>query len=134
VSDNLQIVRDWHEAATFSREDDLLALTHPDFVMTEASVLPGAVTVRGVDALLRYSKGWAHNWSEWEWQEHELFELPPHRVVFDTTLRLKGRRSALWVEHRWVYLIEIRDGLVWRNDGFDSREEMEKALQESAPG
>jgi hypothetical protein len=29
----------------------------------------------------------------------------------------------IWVEHRWAYLFEIRDGLIVRDDGFLTTEE-----------
>jgi hypothetical protein len=123
VGENAELVRAWHRAATAGRLEGLLALTHPEFEMNEASALPGATSVKGLDALRRYSRGWERNWSEWEWREHELIELPPDRVVFDATLRLRGLRSSIWVEHRWVYVIVIRDGLILRNDGFLTKEE-----------
>jgi hypothetical protein len=125
VSANAELVRAWHRAAAIGldRLDDLLALTHPEFEMTEARVLPGAVHVKGLEALRSYCYGWARNWSQWEWREEELVELPPDRVMFDATLRLRGLRSSIWVEHRWVYLLVIRDGLIARDDGFLTKEE-----------
>lgn len=132
-SDNVALVRAWQEAASLSRLDEMLALTHPEFEMTEARALPGAVHVRGREALRSYSYGWAKNWSEWEWREDELIELPPDRVLLDSTLRLRGLRSSIWVEHRWVYLFVIRDGLILRNDGFLTKEEaLDSASSESA--
>jgi hypothetical protein len=124
VPGNIELVRAWHRAAAESRIEDLLALTHPDFEMTEASVLPGAVHVKGREGLRSYSYGWRKNWSAWEWREEEVLELPPDRVIVDATLRLKGLRSSIWVEHRWAYLFVIRDGLILRDDGFQSKEEL----------
>ncbi len=127
VSENAELVRGWHKAAekatNLDRVEDLLALTHPEFEMTESSALPGAARVKGLEALRRYCYGWARNWSEWEWREEELVDLPPDRVMFDATLRLRGLRSSIWVEHRWVYLFVIRDGLILRDDGFLTKEE-----------
>jgi hypothetical protein len=80
--------------------------------------------------LQSYCYGWAKNWSDQEWREHELVEVPPDRVVLDSTLRLRGLRSSVWVEHRWVYLFVVRDGLILRNDGFQTKEE---ALAAAAP-
>ena len=60
-------------------------------------------------------------------EANELIELPPDRVVLDATLRLRGLRSSIWVEHRWAYLFVIRDGLVLRVDGFLSKEEIPDA-------
>ena len=121
---NVEVVRAWHEAATLGRIEDLLALTHPQFELTEANALPGATRVDGREGLRRYAYGWAKIWSEGEWIEHELIDIPPDRVVFDATLRLRGLRSSIWVEHRWAYLIVIRDGLMLRNHGFLTKEEI----------
>jgi hypothetical protein len=53
-----------------------------------------------------------------------LIELPPDRVVLDSTLRLRGLRSSIWVEHRWAYLFVVSDGLILRNDGFLCKQEV----------
>ena len=123
MSGNAELVRAWHRAAELGRVEEMVALTHPEFEMTEASALPGAVHVAGIEALRSYSYGWEKNWSQWEWREEELIELPPDRVVFVAMLRLRGLRSTIWVEHRWAYLMEIRDGLIVRDDGFLTVEE-----------
>jgi hypothetical protein len=81
------------------------------------------VHVKGLEALRSYCYGWARNWSEWEWREEELVDLPQDRVMFEATLRLRGLRSSIWVEHCWVYLFVIRDRLILRDDGFQSKEE-----------
>ena len=124
MGENAELVRAWHEAAYRGRIDELLARSHPDFEMTEPSALPGATRVQGLDALRRYCYGWARNWSETEFVEHELIEIPPDRVAVEYTVRLKGLRSAIWVEHRWAYLLEIRDGLIVRDDGFQTMDEI----------
>jgi ketosteroid isomerase-like protein len=128
MSANVELVRAWQRAASAGEIDELLALSHADFEMTEASVLPGAVHVKGREALRSYCYGWARNWSEWDWREDEVLELPGDRVVLDSTLRLRGLRSSLWVEHRWAYLFEIRDGLILRNDGFQTKAELLASL------
>ncbi len=124
MAGNAELVRAWHRAAELGRVEELLALTHPEFEMTEASVLPGAVRVAGLEAMRSYCYAFVKIWSEGEWVEEELIELPPDRVVFVATLRLRGLRSTIWVEHRWAYLFVIRDGLVVRNDGFLTKDEI----------
>jgi ketosteroid isomerase-like protein len=133
VSENVELVRTWQRAAELGDIEQLLALTHPEFVMTEAGSLPGAVTVHGREELRSYAYGWARNWSGQEWVELQMLELPDGRVMLDSTLRLRGRRSSIWVEHRWVYLFAIRDGLILRNDGFESREEALAAASGEPP-
>ena len=81
VSANLELVRAWIEATNLSRQEDQVALAHPEFEMTEAPALPGAAYVSGREELRSYGYGWARNWSEWEWREEELIELPPDRVI-----------------------------------------------------
>jgi hypothetical protein len=129
VSENLELVRAWIEATNLSSQEDQVSLAHPEFEMTEASALPGAAHVRGREELRSYGYGWARNWSEWEWREEELIELPPDRVILESTLRLRGLRSSIWVEHRWAYLFVIRDGLVLRQDGFETKKEILESLE-----
>src|SRR5690349_21594462 len=69
VSENAAVVRAWQDAANLGRVEDLLVLSHPEFEMTESSVLPGAAHVKGLEALRSYYHGWRRNWSEWEWRE-----------------------------------------------------------------
>jgi hypothetical protein len=63
VSKNAELVRAWHKAAEMAtdvdRLEDLLALTHPQFEMTESSPLPGAAHVKALEALRSYCYGWA---------------------------------------------------------------------------
>lgn len=75
---------------------------------------------------------WAKIWSDADWREEELIELPPNRVALDATLRLRGLRSSIWVEHRWWYVFEIRDSLILRNDGFQTKDEALAVLDRSA--
>jgi hypothetical protein len=124
VPENGDIVRAFVQAVNRRQLEDQLALVDPEFEMTEPSSLPGAAHVRGREELRSYAYGWARNWSEWEWREDELIELPPERVVLDSTLRLRGLRSSIWVEHRWAYLFVIRDALILRQDGFQTKQEV----------
>jgi ketosteroid isomerase-like protein len=121
---NIELVRSWIEAVNLGRTEEQVALAHPEFEMTEPSSLPGAAHVSGREELRSYGYGWARNWSEWEWREEELIELPPDRVVLDSTLRLRGLRSSIWVEHRWAYLFSIRDGMILRMDAFQTKDEI----------
>ena len=132
---NADVVRSFVEAVNLGRVDDIVALAHPDYEMTEPSLLPGAARVSGREELRSYSYGWARNWSEWEWLEEELVELPPDHVMLDSTLRLRGLRSSIWVEHRWVYLYTLRDGLILRNHAFQTKQEALESLERPAsPG
>jgi ketosteroid isomerase-like protein len=120
---NVEVVRAWMRALNAGDHEAALALCDPAFVMVESSSLPGAATASGHEALKRYFAGWVRNWSEWEWREEELLDFPPDNVLVMALLRLKGLRSGMWVERRWVYLFTVRDGRLARQDGFDTKAE-----------
>jgi len=101
--------------------DAILALVDPDFEMTEASSLPGAVAVSGVAGLERYLRGWARNWSQTDWRAEEITDLGGGRVLVVATLALRGLRSSIDVERRFAYLFTVRGGRILRQDGFDDR-------------
>jgi hypothetical protein len=44
------------------------------------------------------------------------------------TLRLRGLRSGIWVERRWAYIFTVRDGLILRQDGYNTRGEALAAI------
>ena len=119
--ENLDLVRAWIKACNTDEREAVTALCDPSFEMTESSALPGAASTAGMDQLRSYFDGWRRNWSEWDWQEEEMLDLPPDKVLLSANLRLKGLRSGIWVEHRWVYLFTVRDGKLLRQDGFDDK-------------
>jgi SnoaL-like domain len=123
VACNLDLVRSWMQAANAGATDIRRALAHPEIEISEASDLPGAAHVSGIDQLLSYDHGFRRNWSEWDWREEEIVDLPPDRVLVVATLRLRGLRSGIWVDHRWTYIFTVRDGLILREDGYNTRDE-----------
>ena len=115
------MVRAWMRACNGNDAEAAIALCDASFEMTESSALPGAATTTGLAGVRRYFAGWTRNWSEWDWQEEELMDLPGDKVLVAANLKLKGLRSGIWVEHRWVYLFTLRDGKLLRQDGFDDK-------------
>ena len=61
------------------------------------------------------------NWSDWDWQENEVHDIPPDKVLVVSLLRLRGLRSGIWVEHRWAYVFTVSNGRLLRQDGFDDK-------------
>jgi ketosteroid isomerase-like protein len=128
MASNLDLVRSWMQAVNGDAMDITRALAHPEIETSEASDLPGAAHVSGIDELLSYGYGWRRNWSEWDWHEEEIVDLSPDRVLVVATLRLRGLRSGIWVERRWAYIFTVRDGLILRQDGYNTRDEALAAI------
>jgi ketosteroid isomerase-like protein len=123
MGSNLDLVRSYMRAVNDDAMDITRSLAHPEIEYSEASDLPGAAHALGIDELLSYAYGWRKNWSEWDWREEEILDLPPDRVLVVATLRLRGLRSGIWVEHRWAYIFTVRDGLILRLAGYNTRDE-----------
>jgi ketosteroid isomerase-like protein len=120
---NLDVVRSWMQAVNDDAMDITRTLAHPEIELSEASDLPGAAHVSGIDDVVSYGYGWRKNWSEWDWREEEIVDMPPDRVLVVAILRLRGLRSGIWVERRWAYIFTVRDGLILRQDGYNTRDE-----------
>src|SRR4029077_13938154 len=125
---NLDLVRSWMQAVNDDAMDVTRALAHPEIELSEASDLPGAAHVSGIDEVVSYGYGWRKNWSEWDWREEEIVDMPPDRVLAVAILRLRGLRSGIWVERRWAYVFTVRDGLILRQDGYNTRGEALAAI------
>jgi ketosteroid isomerase-like protein len=126
--DNAEVVRNWIQATNDGDLRRLLDLADPEFEMVEASELPGAAHVRGLEELRTYFYGWARNWSHTDWREEEIAEIPPDCVLLLATLRLRGLRSGADVERRWAYVFKVRNGRVLRQIGYDTKDQALSAL------
>ena len=128
MASNVELVRTYMRAVNDDAMDIARSLAHPEIEYYEASDLPGAAHASGIDELLSYFYGWRKNWSEWDWREEEIVDLPPDRVLLLATLRLRGLRSGIWVERCWAYIFTMRDELILRLAGYNTRDEALAAI------
>lgn len=119
MSANTDLIRAWIAAINTHDPASAIALVTPDFELAESTTLPGAATASGPDGLRRYAEGWARNWSDWHMREVEIVDVPPSHVVLVADLALRGIRSGIEVERRWIYLMTLRDGKIASQAGFD---------------
>lgn len=122
MSANTDLVREWIAALNSHDPEQSLALVTPDFELAESTTLPGAATAKGPEGLRRYGEGWARNWSDWHMREVEMIDVPPAHVVLVADLALRGIRSGIDVERRWIYLMTLRDGKVMSQIGYDDKD------------
>jgi hypothetical protein len=123
MASDLDLVRRYMRAVNDDAMDIARAVVHP-----EIEYSPGAAHVSGSDELLSYVYGWRQNWSEWDWREEEIVDLPPDRVLVVATLRLRGLHSGIWVERRWAYIFTMRDRSILRLAGYNTRGEALAAM------
>jgi ketosteroid isomerase-like protein len=118
--ENVDLVRAWLRAVNEDDPETWLAYVDPAFEMVESQTLPGAARVSGLEELRTYGLGWRRNWSEWEWREEKVTDMPPDTVLLVATLWLRGLRSGAEVERRWAYLFTVRNGTLLRQEGYDT--------------
>jgi ketosteroid isomerase-like protein len=121
--ENVEVVRGWVRAVNGDDPEAWVAHCDPAFEMVESQTLPGAARVSGLDELRSYGLGWRRNWSEWEWREEKIVDVPPDQVVLVATLWLRGLRSGVEVERRWAYLFTVRGGKLLSQVGYDTEAE-----------
>lgn len=129
MSANVEIVRAWMRALNDDDEAKARALITPDFELVESETLPGALRARGEEGLRRYAAGWRRTWSEWDWREVEVVDIPPMHVVLVADLELRGRQSGISVCRRWVYLFAFRGGRLAQQVGFDDKDAAIRAAE-----
>lgn len=121
------VARDFVAACNAEDGERLLELLHPDVELHEAKALPGAVSAVGLDAVRHYLERFATHWRSFSWEPLE-WAVDGERVMMRARLSLEGRESGIAVAREWWYVFTIRDGRLYRQDGYDDRESATQAL------
>lgn len=123
-----QVVRDWIEACNGDDLERVVGLLHPEVEMHEAKTLPGAVDAVGLEQVRRYLERFGAHWSFFEWEPLEL-EVSGERALMRARVRFVGRKSGIEVDREWLYLFTVRDGKLFRQEGFDALEDARRAFE-----
>lgn len=67
------------------------------------------------------------HWSSFHWEPLEL-RVSGDRALMRARLELVGRKSGIEVDREWVYVFQVRDEKLHRQDGFDEMDEAVKAF------
>jgi ketosteroid isomerase-like protein len=116
------VVRAYVEACNGDDVEKVLSLLHPEVELHEASTLPGPVSAVGLEEVSRYLTRFNAHWSSFRWEPLEL-RVSGDRALMRARLHLIGRKSGLEVDREWVYVFEVRDHRLRRQDGFDQIDE-----------
>jgi ketosteroid isomerase-like protein len=94
--------------------DQILAMTHPDFIAEvppEVSAEPD--TYRGHDGIRRYLASFQHSMEDIRF-EGERFWDAGESVVVELLLTARGRQTAIVVEQRTAGVWTVRDDRIYR--------------------
>jgi ketosteroid isomerase-like protein len=99
----------------------------PDISMVESQEIPGAASVRGLDAVRRYIESFARYWDDIRFEAHDYIDCGDQVVV---TARLvgRGKTSGVDVTRTWTYVWTVRGHRALRMVGYAEREQALKAV------
>jgi uncharacterized protein len=121
------VVRAYVEACNGDDLDHLLSLLDPEVELHEAKTMPGAVSAVGFEEVSRYLERFYAHWSSFSWEPQEL-QVSGERALMKARLTLVGRKSGIEVDRDWIYVFQVRDGKLLRQDGFDEMSEATRAF------
>lgn len=124
---NEGVVRAYVEACNGDDVDSVLSLLDPEVELHEASTLPGSVSAVGFEEVSKYLTRFNAHWSSFHWEPLEL-RVSGDRALMRARLELVGRKSGIEVDREWVYVFQVRDEKLHRQDGFDEMDEAVKAF------
>ena len=100
----------------------VLTGVHPEAVTVRHPPLPDAQTYHGPDGLLQAYSDWTADFSEFEMETGEIRDTGDG-VLVELIQRGKGQASGIVVEGRFWAVYTLADGLVTRQDIFNSEEQ-----------
>ncbi len=130
ASENEALVRRVYAAANARDMDGILAGTHEDCEVHPVlgANLAAADVYRGHEGVRQWTRDL---WGEWESFETSVGEIVERgdRLLYAVGLRGRGRASGAPFEAEIFHLTTVRDGLLFRIEGFSDRDSAQRALE-----
>jgi ketosteroid isomerase-like protein len=117
---NVELVREAWAAFLAGDIEGALANAHPDAVAFRAPPLPDSKTYHGPEGVLQMYVDWTTEFAEFEMKAEQFIDAGD-RVVVEVLQRGRGRASGAVVEGRFWFVHTIADGMIKRQDVFDTR-------------
>ena len=122
------MVRSMLETLNESGVEAAMDQIHPDFEgVTPPELSPEPDTYRGHEGIRRYFAGFEGVMDEVRWEADELMEAPDERVVAGIRLVTRSVATGLELELPVWQVCTVRDGKVFRIEGFAKREDALRA-------
>ena len=122
------MVRSMLETLNESGVEAAMDQIHPDFEgVTPPELSPEPDTYRGHEGVRRYFAGFEGVMDEVRWEADELMEAPDERVVAGIRLLTRSVTTGLELELPVWQVCTVRDGKIFRIDGFAKREDALRA-------
>jgi ketosteroid isomerase-like protein len=110
-SENIDLVRQLHEAYLEGAADRALEFLHPD-VRFDTTVRPDGKVWRGREAVRRALVEWIGAWEDYEMRVERYLEAPPDHVVVLWHERGRAKGSGVPQAESGVTVFTMRDGLI----------------------
>jgi ketosteroid isomerase-like protein len=124
VSENVEVARRGYEAFNRGDIDGALESMHPEIEWQTYIVPgPGGGTYHGRDGVRQLWSDARGIFGEFRNEPERFIEVPPDRVVAFVRICGVGRESGVPVEVRIAHVLTIKDGLAFRVQSFEDREE-----------
>jgi ketosteroid isomerase-like protein len=110
-SENIEVVRQMHEAYLVGAADRAREFLHPD-VRFDTRVRPDGRVWHGHDAVRRALLEWTEAWEDYEMRLERYLDAPPDRVVVLWHERGRAKGSGVPQAESGLTVCTVRDGLI----------------------
>jgi ketosteroid isomerase-like protein len=124
--DNVEVIRRGFDALNRGDAEAIAALSADDFELISVLSAVEERTYRGKDAWGTYLRLMSDTWSEWRFEQVEIFDVDDETAAAVYRVVGRGKRSGARVEHPIGATFRLRNGKLLRIRSYlDPREALE---------